>query len=54
MAIGSSKHQARPPMDHFEKLLEEAYPNHAYPIKHKLWDYGLVRSFMTSGYCLYT
>jgi hypothetical protein len=41
-------HQARLPTDHFKWLLEEAYPNHAYPIKHKLKDYGMVRSFMNS------
>jgi hypothetical protein len=27
-AVGSSKRQARPPTDHFERLLEEACPNH--------------------------
>jgi hypothetical protein len=42
-------HQARLPTDHFKWLLEEACPNHAYPIKHKLKDYGMVRSFMNSG-----
>jgi hypothetical protein len=36
-------------MYHFEKLLEEVCPNHAYPIKHQLRDYGLVKCFMTSG-----
>jgi hypothetical protein len=46
---GSSKRQARPPMDHFEKLLEEACPNHAYPIKDKLKDCNLMKSFMASG-----
>jgi hypothetical protein len=48
-ATGCSKRQAQPPMDHFDKLLEEAYPNHAYPVKHKLWDCSLMKSFMTSG-----
>jgi hypothetical protein len=43
------KHQARPPMDHFKRLLEEACPNNAYPISHKLKDCGMMRSFMTSG-----
>jgi hypothetical protein len=36
-------------MDHFEKLLEEACPNHAYPVKHKLRDCGLMKNFMASG-----
>jgi hypothetical protein len=31
---GSRKHQAWPPMDHIEKVLEETCPNHTYPIKH--------------------
>jgi hypothetical protein len=35
MTIGRSvKCQAWPPKDHFEGLLEEAFPNHAYLIKH--------------------
>jgi hypothetical protein len=34
---------------HFEKLLEEACPNHAYPIKHKLKDYYMLKNFMASG-----
>jgi hypothetical protein len=37
------------PIDQFKRLLEEACPNHAYPIKHKLKDYGMMRSFMTSA-----
>jgi hypothetical protein len=28
-ATHSSKHQAQPPMDHLEKLLEEIFLNHA-------------------------
>jgi hypothetical protein len=47
-AVGSSKHQARLSMDQFKMLLEETCPNHAYPIKHKLKDYGLMKSFMTT------
>jgi hypothetical protein len=35
-ATRSGKCQARSPIDHIERLLEEAYPNHAYPVKHKL------------------
>jgi hypothetical protein len=48
-AAHSDKRTVMPPMDHFKRLLEEACPNHAYPIKHKLKDYGMMRSFMTSG-----
>jgi hypothetical protein len=36
----SDKRQARPPTDHFKKLLKEAYPNHAYLI--------MMNSFMIS------
>jgi hypothetical protein len=39
----------RPPTDHFKRLLEETCPNHAYPVKHKLKDYGKMQSFMTLG-----
>jgi hypothetical protein len=38
-----------PPTNHFKRLLEEAYPNHAYPVRHKLKDCDMMRSFMTSG-----
>jgi hypothetical protein len=47
-AVGSSKCQARPPTDHFEKLLEETCLNHAYPIKHKLKDCGMMKNFIAS------
>jgi hypothetical protein len=43
----SVKRQARPPINHFERLLEEAYPNHAYPVKHKLKDCDMMENFMT-------
>jgi hypothetical protein len=36
------------PTDHFKRLLEEVCPNHAYPIRHKLKDCVIMRSFMTS------
>jgi hypothetical protein len=36
-------------MGHFKSLLDEACSNHAYPIRHKLKDYGMMRSIMTSG-----
>jgi hypothetical protein len=45
---GQDKHQVRPPTNYLNMLLEEACPNHAYPIRHKLKDYGMMRSFMTS------
>jgi hypothetical protein len=45
----NDKHPVRPPTDHFKRLLEEACPNHAYLIRHKLKDCGMMRSFMTSG-----
>jgi hypothetical protein len=45
-AIGSGKCQARPPMDHFKKLLEETCPNHAYPMKYKLKDRDMIKNFM--------
>jgi hypothetical protein len=38
-----------PPTDHFKRLLEEAYPNHTYPVRHKLKDCSMMRSFMTLG-----
>jgi hypothetical protein len=47
--VGSGKCQAQPPMDHFEKLLEETCPNHAYSVKHKHWDCGMIKNFMASG-----
>jgi hypothetical protein len=46
---GSIEHHARSPMSHFEKLLDEACPNHAYPIQHKLRDCGMMKNFMASG-----
>jgi hypothetical protein len=49
VTIGSGKRQAWPPTDHFEKLLEEMYPNHAYPVKYKLRDYDIMKNFMVSG-----
>jgi hypothetical protein len=50
MTAGHSiKHHTRSLTDHFKRLLEESYPNHMYPIKHKLRDCGLMKSFMISG-----
>jgi hypothetical protein len=42
--------QGRPPTNHFEKLLEEAYPYHAYPVKHKCKDCDMIKNFMISGF----
>jgi hypothetical protein len=47
--VGSSKRQARPPTNHFERLLKEACPNHMYPIKHKLRGCTMMKNFMVSG-----
>jgi hypothetical protein len=38
------KRQAWSSIDHIERLLEEAYPNHAYPVKHKLKDCGMIKN----------
>jgi hypothetical protein len=46
--VRGNKRLVRPPMDHFKRLLEEACPNHAYLIKHKLKDCSMMRSFKTS------
>jgi hypothetical protein len=45
----SGRRSAWMPIDYFKRLLEEACPNHAYPVKHKLEDCGMMQSFMTSG-----
>jgi hypothetical protein len=47
-ATCSDKRPARPPTKHFKGLLEEAYPDHTYLIKHKLKDYDIMKSFITS------
>jgi hypothetical protein len=49
IVVGSSECQARPHTCHFEILLEEAFPNHAYPVKRKLRDCGMMKNFMVSG-----
>jgi hypothetical protein len=48
-ATSSGKRQVWLPMDHFEKLLEKTYPNHANLIKHNLKDNGTMKNFMASG-----
>ena len=35
--------------NHFEKMLEGPCPNHAFPIKHLLKDYSLMRKFLSGG-----
>ena len=35
--------------DHFEKLLEGPFPNHAFPIKHLYKDYALMKRFLSRG-----
>jgi hypothetical protein len=44
----SGKCLAWPLTYHFERLLEGGCPNHAYSIKHKLKDCGMMKNFMTS------
>jgi hypothetical protein len=41
------KHQARLPMDHFEKLLNATCPNQVYPVKHKLKECTMMKNYMT-------
>jgi hypothetical protein len=48
-AAHSNRRMVRPSIGHFKRLLEEAWPNRAYPIKHKLKDSSMMRSFMTLG-----
>jgi hypothetical protein len=47
-AMCGGKRQASPLTDYFKRLLEEACPNHVYPIKHKLKGYEMMKNFMTS------
>jgi hypothetical protein len=49
IVVRSGERQAQPPIDHFKNLLEEACPNHAYTIEHKLRDYDMMKNFMVSG-----
>jgi hypothetical protein len=48
-ATHNDKHQACLPMDHYKRLFEDACPNHAYPVTHKIKDYGMMRSFVILG-----
>jgi hypothetical protein len=47
--VHNNKCQVRLPTDHFKRLLEEAYANYAYPIRHKLEDCYMMKSFMILG-----
>jgi hypothetical protein len=49
IAERSNKRQVRPLMDHFMWFLEEACPNHAYPIRDKLKDCDMMKCFMIWG-----
>jgi hypothetical protein len=50
MSVGRNvKRHAWSPTDHFEGLLEEACPNRAYPIKHKLRRNDMMMNFMVLG-----
>jgi hypothetical protein len=42
------RHKAQQPNDHFEKLLKATYPNHAYPVKHKLKECTMMKNYMAS------
>jgi cell division protein YceG involved in septum cleavage len=35
--------------DHFEKMLEGPFLNHAYSVKHAYKDYGLMKKFLARG-----
>jgi hypothetical protein len=52
-ATQSNKRQVQPLTDHFKRLLEEAYPNHAYPVRHKLKDCDMMKNFLITGSSLY-
>jgi hypothetical protein len=42
MIVHGNRCQVRPRTDHFKRLLEKAFPNHTYPIKHKLKECGMM------------
>jgi hypothetical protein len=47
-AACSDKCQPQPPTYHYERVHEEACPNHVCPIKHKLKDCDMTKNFMIS------
>jgi hypothetical protein len=48
-AMNSDLRQAWLPTNHFKRLLEEACPNQVYPVRHKLKEYDMMKSFMILG-----
>jgi hypothetical protein len=48
-AAHSGMCQALPPIDHIERLLEEACLNHVYLVKHKLKDFDMMKNFKIPG-----
>jgi hypothetical protein len=48
-AMNSDMSQAWLPTNHFKRMLEEACPNHVYPVRHKLKDCDMMNHFMISG-----
>jgi hypothetical protein len=51
--VDCDKHQVKQPMDHLKRLLKEACPNLAYPIRHKLKDCDMMKGVMISGSLTY-
>ena len=52
MAVADRKGGQKPTegtLNHFEKILKGSCPNHAFPIKHLLKDYRLMRWFLSGG-----
>jgi hypothetical protein len=49
MAIAEEKKAPKPQQHHFEKQLEALCPYHEKPVKHKLRDCRLMRSFLASA-----
>jgi hypothetical protein len=45
-ATDSDKRQARPRTDHFRRLIDEACLKHTYPVRHKLKECDIMKSFM--------
>jgi hypothetical protein len=43
------KRQARQPTNHFEKFLKATYPNHAYPARHNIKEWSVMKHYTTMG-----
>jgi hypothetical protein len=43
------KRRTRPPIGHFNKILEAACPHHPYPVKHRLRGCTMMKKIMTTG-----